>query len=86
MPSHTLPTKKVARYTDGLWVGKFLKTCTYQKVMPDEATTKVGAFASLLCLLEGFVAGPEGKLSGRSLRNRGRHIALLIRLRAANNK
>ncbi len=43
---HTLPAKKAARYTDGLWIGKFLKTCTYQKVMADEATTKVGAFAS----------------------------------------
>ena len=39
---HTLPAKKAARYTDGLWIGKFLKTCTYQKVMADEATTKVG--------------------------------------------
>ena len=57
---HTLPAKKAARYTDGLWIGKFLKTCTYQKVMADEATTKVGAFASRR-LLEGFVAGPEGK-------------------------
>lgn len=58
---HTLPAKKAARYTDGPWIGKFLKTCTYQKVMADEATTQVGAFASRLCLLEGFVAGPEGK-------------------------
>ncbi len=57
---HTLPAKKAARYTDGLWIGKFLKTCTCQKVMADEATTKVGAFASGL-MLEGFVAGPEGK-------------------------
>ena len=36
--NHTLPTKKAARYTGGLWVGKFLKTCTYQKVLTDEAS------------------------------------------------
>ena len=40
MPSHTLPTKKAARYPTALWVGKFLKTCTYQKVMTDTATTR----------------------------------------------
>jgi len=57
--NHTLPTKKAARYTGGLWVGKFLKTCTYQKVMTDEATAKVGAYASRLCMLEGFVGHAE---------------------------
>ena len=40
--NHTLPTKKAARYTGGLWVGKFLKTCTYQKVLTDEASAMIG--------------------------------------------
>jgi sulfopropanediol 3-dehydrogenase len=57
--NHTLPTKKAARYTGGLWVGKFLKTCTYQKVLTNEATTMVGEYASRLCMLEGFVAHAE---------------------------
>ena len=52
--NHTLPTKKPARYTGGLWVGKFLKTCTYQKVLTDEASTHVGRYCSRLCALEGF--------------------------------
>ncbi|TLS36710.1 histidinol dehydrogenase [Pseudalkalibacillus caeni] len=51
--NHTLPTKKAARYTGGLWVGKFLKTCTYQRVTP-EASATVGEYASRLCDLEGF--------------------------------
>lgn len=52
--NHTLPTKKAARYTGGLWVGKFLKTCTYQKVLTDEASARVGEYCSRLCALEGF--------------------------------
>lgn len=52
--NHTLPTKKAARYTGGLWVGKFIKTCTYQKVLTDEASTFVGEYCSRLCGLEGF--------------------------------
>lgn len=51
--NHTLPTKKAARYTGGLWVGKFLKTCTYQRVKP-EASAMVGEYCSRLCALEGF--------------------------------
>ena len=51
--NHTLPTKRAARYTGGLWVGKFIKTCTYQRVSP-EASAKVGAVCSRLCALEGF--------------------------------
>src|SRR5207248_929515 len=54
--NHTLPTKKAARYTGGLWVGKFLKTCTYQKVLTDEASALVGEYCSRLCILEGFYA------------------------------
>jgi sulfopropanediol 3-dehydrogenase len=57
--NHTLPTKKAARYTGGLWVGKFLKTCTYQKVMTDEASALVGAYCSRLCALEGFAGHAE---------------------------
>lgn len=51
--NHTLPTKKAARYTGGLWVGKFLKTCTYQRVKP-EASAMIGEYCSRLCALEGF--------------------------------
>ncbi len=43
--NHTLPTKKVARYTGGLWVGKFLKTCTYQRVLIDEDSASIGEIA-----------------------------------------
>jgi sulfopropanediol 3-dehydrogenase len=57
--NHTLPTKKAARYTGGLWVGKFLKTCTYQKVLTDEASAMIGEYCSRLCMLEGFVAHTE---------------------------
>ncbi|HEX5210731.1 MAG TPA: histidinol dehydrogenase [Pseudolabrys sp.] len=57
--NHTLPTKKNARFTGGLWVGKFLKTCTYQRVLTDEASAKIGEVCSRLCMLEGFVAHAE---------------------------
>jgi sulfopropanediol 3-dehydrogenase len=57
--NHTLPTKKNARFTGGLWVGKFIKTCTYQKVLTDEASAKIGEVCSRLCMLEGFVAHAE---------------------------
>jgi sulfopropanediol 3-dehydrogenase len=57
--NHTLPTLKSARYTGGLWVGKFLKTCTYQRVLTDEASTMIGEYCSRLCMLEGFVGHAE---------------------------
>jgi len=57
--NHTLPTGKAARYTGGLWVGKFIKTCTYQKVLTDEASTMIGEYCSRLCVLEGFLAHAE---------------------------
>ena len=57
--NHTLPTGKAARYTGGLWVGKFIKTCTYQKVLSDQASTIIGEYCSRLCMLEGFVAHAE---------------------------
>ncbi|WP_417270752.1 histidinol dehydrogenase [Celeribacter sp.] len=57
--NHTLPTKKAGRYTGGLWVGKFLKTHSYQRVVTDEAAALVGAYGSRLCMLEGFVGHAE---------------------------
>jgi len=57
--NHTLPTLKAGRYTGGLWVGKFLKTHSYQKVLTDEAATLVGEYGSRLCMLEGFVGHAE---------------------------
>ena len=57
--NHTLPTRKAGRYTGGLWVGKFLKTHSYQRILTDEAATKVGEVCSRLCLLEGFVGHAE---------------------------
>jgi sulfopropanediol 3-dehydrogenase len=71
--NHTLPTKKAARYTGGLWVGKFLKTCTYQKVLTDEATTKIGEACSRLCILEGF-RGHAEQANIRVRRYGGRNV------------
>ena len=71
--NHTLPTMKAARYTGGLWVGKFLKTCTYQRVLTDEATTMIGEYCSRLCALEGF-AGHGEQANIRVRRYGGRNI------------
>jgi sulfopropanediol 3-dehydrogenase len=57
--NHTLPTMKAARYTGGLWVGKFIKTCTYQRVLTDEASTLIGEYCSRLCALENFSGHKE---------------------------
>ena len=57
--NHPLPTKKAGRYTGGLWVGKFLKTHSYQKILTDEAATKIGEYGSRLCVLEGFIGHAE---------------------------
>jgi sulfopropanediol 3-dehydrogenase len=57
--NHTLPTKKAGRYTGGLWVGKFLKTHSYQEITTDEAATKIGEYCSRLCILESFVGHAE---------------------------
>ena len=57
--NHTLPTRRAGRYTGGLWVGKFLKTHSYQKVLTDEAATMIGEYGSRLCMLEGFVGHAE---------------------------
>ncbi|MBK8084125.1 MAG: histidinol dehydrogenase [Devosia sp.] len=71
--NHTLPTMKAARYTGGLWVGKFLKTCTWQQVATDEASAMVGEYASRLCMLEGF-AGHAEQANIRVRRYGGRNI------------
>jgi sulfopropanediol 3-dehydrogenase len=71
--NHTLPTKKAARYTGGLWVGKFLKTVTYQRVVTDEASAMIGEYCSRLCMLEGFVGHAE-QANIRVRRYGGRNI------------
>jgi sulfopropanediol 3-dehydrogenase len=72
--NHTLPTKKAARYTGGLWVGKFIKTCTYQKVLTDEASALIGEACSRLCVLEGFLGHAE-QANIRVRRYGGRNVA-----------
>ena len=72
--NHTLPTKKAARYTGGLWVGKFLKTCTYQRVTTDAASAMIGEYCSRLCALEGF-AGHGEQANIRVRRYGGRNVA-----------
>jgi sulfopropanediol 3-dehydrogenase len=57
--NHTLPTRRAGRYTGGLWVGKFLKTHSYQKILTDEAAALIGEYGSRLCMLEGFVGHAE---------------------------
>ena len=57
--NHTLPTKKAARYTGGLWVGKFLKTHSYQRIDTDSAASRIGEYGSRLSMLEGFVGHAE---------------------------
>lgn len=71
--NHTLPTKKAGRYTGGLWVGKFLKTHSYQRVTTDEAAAEIGAYCSRLCLLEGFVGHAE-QANVRVRRYGGRNV------------
>jgi sulfopropanediol 3-dehydrogenase len=71
--NHTLPTKKSARYTGGLWVGKFMKTCTYQRVLTDEASVMIGEYCSRLCMLEGF-SGHAEQANIRLRRYGGRNI------------
>ena len=71
--NHTLPTQTAARYTGGLWVGKFLKTCTYQRVLTDEASARIGAIGSRLCHMEGFVGHAE-QANLRVRRYGGRNI------------
>lgn len=72
--NHTLPTRKAARYTGGLWIGKFLKTCTYQRVNTDAASAMIGEYCSRLCMLEGFVAHAE-QANVRSAARSARHCS-----------
>lgn len=72
--NHTLPTSGAARYTGGLWVGKFLKTCTYQRVLTDEASARIGEYCSRLCALEHFTGHGE-QANIRVRRFGGRDIA-----------
>jgi sulfopropanediol 3-dehydrogenase len=71
--NHTLPTRRAARYTGGLWVGKFLKTVTYQRVLTDEASARIGEVCSRLCMLEGF-AGHAEQANIRVRRYGGRNV------------
>src|SRR6202166_3159712 len=71
--NHTLPTRKNARFTGGLWVGKFLKTCTYQKVLTDTASAMIGEYCSRLCILEGFTGHAE-QANVRVRRYGGRNV------------
>ncbi|WP_343315298.1 histidinol dehydrogenase [Brucella sp. BE17] len=71
--NHTLPTNKAARYTGGLWVGKFIKTCTYQRINTDEASALIGAYGSRLCMMEGF-AGHAEQANIRVRRYGGRNV------------
>jgi len=72
--NHTLPTKRAARYTGGLWVGKFLKTCTYQEVTTDAASALVGEYCSRLCAIENF-SGHKEQADIRVRRYGGRNAA-----------
>ena len=72
--NHTLPTKKAGRYTGGLWVGKFLKTHSYQRVTTDVAAAMIGEYGSRLCMLEGFVGHAE-QCNIRVRRYGGRNVA-----------
>ena len=71
--NHTLPTRKAGRYTGGLWVGKFLKTHSYQKITTDAAAAEIGSYCSRLCLLEGFVGHAE-QANVRVRRYGGRNV------------
>jgi sulfopropanediol 3-dehydrogenase len=71
--NHTLPTKRAGRYTGGLWVGKFIKTHTYQRILTDEASALVGEYCSRLCILEGF-AGHAEQANVRVRRYGGRNV------------
>ena len=84
--NHTLPTQGAGRYTGGLWVGKFLKTCTYQRVLTDQASTLIGEYCSRLCALEGFAGhGEQANLRVHEARRRVigvDHLALFARCHA----
>ncbi len=72
--NHTLPTQKAARYTGGLWVGKFLKTCTYQRITNPESSAIIGEYCSRLCAIENF-AGHQAQADIRVRRYSGAVVA-----------
>jgi sulfopropanediol 3-dehydrogenase len=72
--NHTLPTKRAARYTGGLWVGKFIKTCTYQRVTSDKASALIGEVCSRLCHMENFAG--HGEQANLRVRRYGNHPEL----------
>jgi sulfopropanediol 3-dehydrogenase len=76
--NHTLPTKKASRYTGGLWVGKFLKTCTYQRIENTETSSQIGEICSRLALLEGF-AGHAEQANIRVRRYSGKNVPYPIK-------
>ena len=71
--NHTLPTKEASKYTGGLWVGKFLKTCTYQRVENKDTSAQIGEVGSRLCMLEGF-AGHAEQANIRVRRYTGKNV------------
>ncbi len=79
--NHTLPTLGAARYTGGLWVGKFLKTCTYQEITP-EASVTVGEYCSRLCAIERFW-GHKEQADLRLRRYGGQEVGLGAKAKAA---
>jgi sulfopropanediol 3-dehydrogenase len=82
--NHTLPTGTAARYTGGLWVGKFLKSVTYQRVLTDAASAEIGAVCSRLCMLEGF-AGHAEQANVRVRRYGGRNVPYASAVPAAGS-
>lgn len=72
--NHTLPTNKAARYTGGLWVGKFLKTCTFQRILTDEASALIGEYCSRLCHMENFAG--HGEQANIRVRRYGNNASL----------
>ncbi|PYX20417.1 MAG: histidinol dehydrogenase [Acidobacteria bacterium] len=82
--NHTLPTGKAARYTGGLWVGKFIKTCTYQRVLTDQASAAIGEYCSRLCVLEGFYGHAE-QANIRVRRYGGRNVAYATAVEEEHN-
>ena len=83
--NHTLPTKAAARYTGGLWVGKFIKTCTYQRVLTDEASARIGSYCSRLSALEGF-SGHGEQANARVRRYGGQDVAPYSAVPAEDNQ
>jgi len=82
--NHTLPTGKAARYTGGLWVGKFIKTCTYQRVLTDQASAAIGEYCSRLCVLEGFYGHAE-QANIRVRRYGGRNVSYATAVEEEHN-